>query len=198
MVANFKRGSWISLLLVVAVFLALRVNWRTLLLLGAVVAALFFVPAVQQRVGTLRDEFDAKRGGRVLMWREIAPALIKAHPWGIGYRSLTNDMMREIAPGVEPDRDHLHSNVLQVLVATGWLGLLLYLAWMVRALWDGWGFFARSTERPEGERTWALSLALMLVALLVNGVVEYNFGDSELLVMYSSLLGIMACVRDPL
>ena len=192
MVVNFKRGSWISLILVVGVFLALRVNWRMLLLLGAVVAGLFFVPAVQERLGTLRDEFGAKRGGRMLMWREIAPALIKAHPWGIGYRSLTNDMMREIAPGVEPDRDHLHSNTLQVLVATGWLGWLLYTAWMLRALWDGWGFFIRGDDDPEGERTWALTLTLMLLALLVNGVVEYNFGDAELVLLYAFIMGAAA------
>ena len=72
------------------------------------------------------------------------------------------------------------------------MGWLLYTAWMLRALWDGWGFFIRGDDDPEGERTWALTLTLMLLALLVNGVVEYNFGDAELVLLYAFIMGAAA------
>ena len=124
------------------------------------------------------------------MWFEITPALIREHPWGIGYRSLTNEMMRDIAPYVEADRDHLHSNIAQVLVATGGLGFVLYMLWMLAALHAGWTYFraARDAVDPPDAIS-ALAVLCMLVGLLLNGVVEYNLGDGELVLAYGLLMG---------
>lgn len=129
------------------------------------------------------------------MWVRIAPVLIREHPWGIGWRSLTAERMQQIAADqgihVEKERNHLHSNPVQILVALGWLGLALYLAWMVRSTLDGAALFRSAmSTRPGGELLAALPL-LMLVALLLNGLIEYNFADGELVLVYGMLMGIM-------
>jgi hypothetical protein len=97
--------------------------------------------------------------------------------------------MREIAPEVERDRDHLHSNPVQVLVATGWLGLAVYLAWMTHAVVSSIRFTRLSRDGPPAERSAALILLLSLLGLLANGLVEYNLGDGEILIVYGFLLG---------
>ena len=195
MVLMFKRGSWISAVLLVSLFLAVKVNGKYVLaLLCFLIVAATAIPPVRGRIMALRKEFDVP-GGRVTMWTQIAPVLVRKHPWGIGYRSLTNDMMREIDRRVEPRRDHLHCNVLQVLVATGWLGLLLYLCWMTRAVVDGWTF-VRSTAGGHPEPAmYAFCLLLVMIGLLANGLVEYNFGDGEIVLVYGLVMGCMAAGR---
>jgi hypothetical protein len=190
LVVNFKRGSWICALVVVTAFVAARRGWRRVWLpLAVVVALLALLPPVRARLGELRAELGAEKGGRLVMWTRVAPALVREYPGGVGYRSLTNRMMREIDPRIEPDRDHLHSNPLQVLVATGWLGLALYLAWMFRGLWDA-GRLVRYSRAPgKAADVFAVALLFMLCGLMLNGLVEYNVGDGELVLAYGLLLG---------
>ena len=122
------------------------------------------------------------------MWTKIAPELVRQHPWGIGYRSLTNDMMRRIAPEVEPERDHLHSNLVQVLVDSGWLGLALYLFWMSGAIANA-ASLARKAQRLWAAPEPALILLLAMAGLFANGLVEYNFGDAEIVLLYGFIMG---------
>ena len=103
---------------------------------------------------------------------------------GIGYRMLTNDDMVQIAPNVERDRDHLHSNPVQMIVDGGIIGLLLYLAWMLSGFADAAVCIARSRVS-----TYSLVSALMFSGLFLHGIVEYNFGDSEIVLLYGLAMG---------
>lgn len=192
LVLTFKRGSWICTCIIVSVFVAVKMNWKYLLVLAFIVLTILALPPVRSRLGGLREEFRIDGGGRLTMWFKIAPALIEKYPRGIGWRSLTNEMMREVAPEVEPNRNHLHSNIAQVLVATGWLGLFVYVAWMIRAVVDAVQFTYRATGRSVAEEMNALVLLLMLIGLLLNGIVEYNFADAELLIVYAFIMGCVA------
>ena len=195
LIVNLKRGSWICTIAVVGLFALARLKVRYVVLLGVVVVGTLFLPFVRGRVCDLRQELDASRGGRIVMWTKIAPALVKAHPFGIGYRALTADMMQDVALAegvhVEPQRDHVHSNPLQILIATGWIGLAVFVVWMGVGLINGiQNVFCASRGSPDS--TLALSMVLMLGGLLLNGLVEYNFGDGELVVLYAVILGILS------
>ena len=187
---TFKRGAWISTAVVSSLMVVALTRWRYIFVPVALVGLLCLTPFVQDRLGKLTTELNIRGGGRMTMWFEITPALIRAHPWGIGYRSLTNEMMRDVAPYVEPNRDHLHSNIAQVLVATGWLGLVLYMLWMLAALHAGWKYFRAARDAVDPPDTIsALAVLCMLTGLLLNGVVEYNLGDGELVLAYGFLMG---------
>ncbi len=197
-VVNFKRGSWFVGALCAGVFLAAHAGRRVVAAGTIVVLLLLLLPPVQMRIGELRHEFDTEGGGRLTMWTKVAPALIREHPFGIGYRVLTNDMMRRIAPEVEPRRDHVHSNVLQVTIEAGWAGLAIYLAWMVTALCNAARGVACAAVLPGvGERAGPWVTLLMLSALILNGIVEYNMGDSEIVLLYVWLLGAGTAVCRP-
>jgi O-antigen ligase len=191
LILNFKRGSWLCAAALVAVFMASETKWRYLLVLAAVAVAALAVPPVRARLVSLREEVD-RPGGRVTMWTKIAPALIRQHPWGIGWRSLTNERMRSIAPEVEADRNHLHSNPVQVLVETGWLGLAVYVLWMASAVADAAACVRRGRGRPRAEAVLGRVLLLMLAGLLLNGLVEYNLADGEIVLLYSLVMGAAA------
>ncbi len=194
---SFKRGAWFATVAVLAVLLAVRGGWKAWLGLAAALVVLLSLPPMQHRLQALADEFDAGRGGRMTMWTKVAPALVREHPWcGVGYRSLTNEDFRRIAPEIEPDRDHLHSNVVEMVVSTGWIGFALYLAWMGAALLEAVGLVRRTRRSAGAEGMLSLVLLLGFCALLLNGLVEYNFGDAKLVLVYGLLMGCAAGLRN--
>ena len=107
-------------------------------------------------------------------------------------RNTKNKMMKKIDRAVEGNRNHLHSNILQIPVETGLIGFAVYLAWMVLALRDAIRFMRRTRAGPLVEATPAVALLLALVALLANGLVEYNFSDAEIVLIYGLVMGAAA------
>lgn len=193
---NFKRGSWFCALAAGGIFMVCFTRLRTVAILALVVLSMLAVPTVRQRLGDLRNEFQSRRGGRWTMWTRVAPELVRRYPWGVGYRSLRNETLRSVNGTVEPGRDHLHSNPVQVLVESGWLGLALYLAWMAAACADGVCAARRGRTRgPPTARVLSVLLLLMLASLILNGLVEYNLGDAELVLMYGVLIGALVAAR---
>jgi hypothetical protein len=187
---NFKRGSWFCAALLAGGVVLAQCRWRTWVLAALIAAGVLALPPVRGRLGQLRTELNAEGGGRLTMWTRVVPYWIRAHPAGIGYGCLTNEMMREADPKVEKNRNHVHANWGQVLVETGWLGLGVYLAWMVKALADAIAGIRRLRAVSSGDRALAIATLLMLTGLLLNGLVEYNFGDTELMFVYAWLMGL--------
>ena len=186
-ILNLKRGSWVVAILLLVIFVLLKLTWKHTLLLILVIAGALCLPPVRDRLTALERDFDPAAGGRMTMWTGVAPALIKTHPFGIGYGQLTNEKMKTIVPEVERDRNHLHNNLLQVLVETGWPGVMAYLLWM------GWALVVAVQRlrqaQAESATIAALVLLLMLIGLLANGVVEYNFGTSRLMIVMGIIMG---------
>ncbi len=186
---SFKRGSWMCAIIAAGALLVGRAGRKGFLLLVLAVLSLWFVPPVRSRLEGLRDEFQEGRGGRMYMWTQLAPAMARDYPEGIGWYSMSSDFMREYGPDVEPNRNHLHSNLFQIRVEMGWLGFAFYVAWMSKALLDALGFlvFARGPDQRA-----ARFILFALFALMLNGLVEYNFGDGEIVLLYGLLMGCAA------
>ena len=99
LILNFKRGTWFCAFGMGALFMLLQVRARYVLALLALGALTLAAPTVRQRLAGLSGEFREGGGGRMTMWTRIAPPLVREHPWkGIGYRALTNERMRALAP----------------------------------------------------------------------------------------------------
>ena len=197
LIMMFKRGSWVCTCLLVTVFLALKTNWKYLVVLILVVMASFALPPVRARVAGLKNEFNSDSGGRMTMWLKITPALFKEHPWlGIGYRVLTPEMMQKIDRNVERNRNHLHSNIAQVLVDMGITGLVIYLLWMGKAMFDAGSILKCSAKSEFQESTLSIVLILLIVGLFANGLVEYNFGDAEIVLAYGLVMGCIGAMRN--
>lgn len=194
-ILNLKRGSWLTFFILCSVFVVWRVKIKRIWI--PIVALLFLLlalPVSRTRLVNLVNELTP-RGGRALMWTKIAPELIKNYPWGIGERALTNDMMRKIDPRIEPNRDHLHSNLLQVLVSAGWLGLALYTLWMGSSIMDAIKYVKSAKINSLTDEILSVAIFLMLIALIGNGLVEYNLGDAELVLAYSFVIGTAGAGR---
>jgi len=200
LVVALKRGPWISAVLVAIPLLVAGLGARrtvpALLVAFALIAAL---PAARGRIAELPNEFLYAKGGRALMWMHVVPGCRRDHPWGVGFRGLTYSAMRRYARRVEHRQNHVHSNPLQILVELGYQGLAAYLLWMALAVRDGTRLIRNRSPQglpaPGWEDTDALLRAVplaMLCSLMINGIVEYNFADGELVLVYGLALGLAA------
>ncbi len=189
-----KRGPWMSALLVAVPLLAAGLGLRrTLPALALALVLVAALPAARERLADLPSELSFDKGGRALMWMHIVPCCRRDHPWGVGFRGLTNEAMRRYTRRVEQRQNHVHSNPLQVLVELGWQGLAAFLAWMALGLRDALRLAFRGGS-PQTLPLRALPLALF-AALALTGIVEYNLADGELVLVYGLALGLAAAAR---
>lgn len=196
-ILHFKRGVWISFALSVCVVAGLTRRYRILgyLLLGMVFLMMF--PQVRDRVSLLQEEFSVRTGGRRVLWTEVAPELIREYPFGAGFRGLEHEDLASLAQiYVQPGLDHLHNNLLQVMVDAGWMGGAVWLFWMLLT----WILLARGGIRyrrgPTIPGVVALSALASFTGLMMNGVVEYNFGNSVIYMVLMLLMGVTAALHQ--
>ena len=198
MVMNFKRGSWAAVTLVLALFGMLTGKVRFLLILVIIMILSSFHPYVRSRVAHLQNELQLDHGGRLVMWTQLAPELLRQYPLGVGFRGVTPEVMQETAHAVgvrvEEGRNHLHSNFVDIPVTVGWGAFALYLAWMGTALY--FGFTSAHTQPDFTGKLLALTYSLMLVSLILNGVVEFNMGDAYIVLPYGMIMGVLANARQ--
>lgn len=195
LVLHFKRGCWMAFVAAAAAMAGMARRWVSLAAVVLCVAALLLVPQVRERVGMLRDESSSRLGGRYVLWSRVAPGMLKDYPNGMGWGAVRYGDLREYSWRVQPGLDHLHNNALQIALELGWAGLAIWLWWMGTAfvaMYQAW------RRLPAGEPAGGLALGTFggFLALMVNGVVEYNFGDSEILMLICFLMGLSCVLRE--
>ncbi len=198
LVMTCKRGPLVVGIAVSAAVLSKCVRWwRIVALVFLVAAAALAVPQSRARILDLRNEVSfsdheiVKRGGRLLMWTHIVPALHAEYPRGMGFRALTAIKMHNADWHVEKNRTHVHSVPLQAFVDFGWAGPAVWLLWMALAFMRAAGLKRAGASLGLSSGEAALPLAA-LSALVVFGLVEYNLADAAVVPLYSIAMG-MAC-----
>ncbi len=172
--------------------------WRRwLILLAPLVLALgfFFSPAV------IRDRFTSlihpqgvdSNSFRLVTWR-TGLRMIEAHPLlGLGPEGPKYEFNEWVPAGTELPEGwygHLHNIYLQYAAERG-VPTMLIMMWMLgQILFDFWRGL-RDLPPGRGSRRFLLHAGIAVVlAILVEGVFEYNLGDSEVLTMF---LVVVAC-----
>jgi O-antigen ligase len=169
------RNAWLGALTgltVIALLRAPRLLWG---LAGAVALVLVLRPdAVMERL-TLTD---ASSRDRYFMWQAGIDMVRDRPVFGQGPRMVESNYPAYRWPGApNPATPHLHNNVLQIAAERGLPCLAWWLWWVAAAMGDAY----RETRRT---RAWSAVAALALLAgVMTAGLFEYNFGDSEVLML---------------
>ncbi len=198
-----KRGVWLATLLVLPLWTLWSRQWKTLIgmiLIGAFAASL---PFVRDRLDNIRGNLSPRHGGRYTLWEAVAPRLLPQYPYGMGFnasehedfRTIINDVNAELPRSeryhLEDRLRHLHNNLLQIRLELGWHGVAWWSLWMLYTLWTAFRPAPRELRLLRG------ALACAILALLLNGIVEYNFGNSEIFMNYLMLFGMLHAVSSP-
>ncbi len=182
---TFTRSAWVGACAAIALLFVLK-DFRLLAALP-VLAALFFAlapHAVTERVYSMFNLNDPTNRDRLAMTRAGAQ-MIRDHPiTGVG-----PDMVIRVYPqyrdagAVEPINPHLHNVPLQIAAERGLPALAAWLWFLVAVARDLWRRFRR------GPSPWLAAAGLAaLASMLTAGFFEYNFGDSEFLVLFLVLI----------
>ena len=186
------RGAWVGFGVGVVILLC-TMRRQTVIFVGVllVAAAVLAVPGVLQRMLSFGDVTDPTARERVAMLT-AGRALLREHPVvGIGPGQVKR-LYPEYAPAyaVRKHTSHLHNTPLQIAVERGFIGLALW-------LWIFIAFFARVLtiwrrlpSDAAHERVLVAGCAAAIVTFLVAGLFEYNFGDTEVLLVAMSLMAL--------
>lgn len=188
LVLHFKRGVWLAFGLSAAL-LCLVCRRRAFVALTLAAALALLLPPVRARLAALEAEFGPRASRRVL-WTRIAPRLIRENPWGIGRGVLTNRDLQRYARLRETKLNHLHNNWLQIAVESGWGGVAAWTVWMLGVAAEMARNAAGAARQRLAHRWVPTGVAVVFLGLMLNGLVEYNFGDSEIYMWYLLLFGL--------
>ncbi|MBP9838648.1 MAG: hypothetical protein KBC84_08030, partial [Proteobacteria bacterium] len=124
--------------------------------------------------------------------------LIQLYPLGLGYKNA--EYMRHLDSTIPETHRHMHNNLLNITVESGWLGLAAYCWWMGVVFTKGfsiWRNFKKSNDNIiKHFSVLALCLSSALVGWQVSGLVEYNFGDGEIRFIAFMYMGLILVISN--
>ncbi len=191
---TYTRGAWLGLGAGAASLLPMSRRGRWALLTILVVLPLVFLLGPRELSHRFRSMSDPDEAGikeRVYMWRS-GVALWRERPllgWGPG--GVKREYQRFALPEAFKQRTgHVHNTPLQILVERGLSGLAAWLAiWIAfyrRAIGILRGLGAGRTR----ERALVAGSIAAVTGFLVAGLSEYNFGDSEVVMVAWAVMAL--------
>jgi O-antigen ligase len=194
LVVTFTRSAIVGLAAGVGVLFLLR-DFRLLALLPlALAAALALAPAdLTRRIYSIGDLNDPTNRDRVAMLH-AGVSIVKDYPLtGVG-----PDMIKHVyadyrvPTALMPVAPHLHNVPLQIAAERGLPALAMWIWFVVSAL----RALVRQLHRTRYKVLVAAAIGVF-VAMLTAGMFEYNFGDSEFLMLFLVLVTLpFAADRD--
>ena len=179
------RSAWFGFLaglVVLALLISLR--WLVPLILAIAGSWLVLPRHFQDRLMASFDFSDSTTRIRLELLR-TGWNMIRSHPFfGVGPRRVSVDYGHYNTTNEFPSwiYQHLHNNLIQIAAELGLIALAVWICWLLV-------FAAHSIGQLRGaslrENTFAARASVCcIVALLVAGMFEYNFGDSEVLTLF--------------
>ena len=148
---------------------------------------------VRERALSAFDPNDPSNRDRIAMLK-AGVAMVADHPvFGVGVNMVPQVYLKyrtadavDSAEATEPEtRSHLHNVPMQLAAERGLPALAAWLWFVIAAGRDLLGRVRRGIARPAA----AAGLAA-LVAMVTAGLFEHNFGDSEFLVLFLTLVSL--------
>lgn len=190
---TLTRNSWLGLTAGIVVLLAIwRPRW---LLVLPLLAGLVFAAApgqVRERLHRLLDPRDPGNAARVDMLRTGLRMIADRPVFGVGPRMIEEQVYDYGAdPRILPCfYQHLHNNFVQLAAERGLPTLACWLWFMGLVLWQNYRRFRQLKAASARDALFFPALGLgAAAALLVSGLFEFNFGDSEVLLVFLALAG---------
>jgi O-antigen ligase len=182
---SLGRNAWVGACVAVALLLALR-DFRLVALLPVAIAILLVAApdSVTNRVMSMFDLRDPTNQDRVAML-EAGTAIVRDHPLtGVG-PAMVPRVYAQYKPdyGVNALNPHLHNVPMQIAAERGlpalaaWVWVMVTLSMALVRLFRG-----------NRERLLTATAMAATAAMLAAGLFEYNFGDSEFLMLYLVLI----------
>jgi O-antigen ligase len=193
--ATQARNAWVGIFVAVICLLAMR-HWK-LVIIAPVAALLLFAIApasIKQRAFSMFDLNDPTNRDRRAMLK-VGAGMIQDYPFfGVGPEQIEGVYARyRPADAVNPTNPHLHNVPVQIAAERGLPALAVWIWFVVVALRD----LVRQLRHGPARSIAGAGLAAV-IGMLAAGLLEYNFGDSEFLMLFLGLITLpYAAARAP-
>jgi len=213
LILTVTRASWLGCLVSTLLILLLGVGRRAAIIIGVlaiplVLAGLFVLQ--QKRNVAFIDQADQSTTWRETVWREGFNLLISKPRHllvGVGMDSIKGHW-REwgMFDGGRIPMGHMHSNPLQIALERGVPALMIWLAMLfvyARSIWRA-RLFVRSSGSDGVAGVLWIERGILLGALgglagfFTSGLVHYNWGDSEVVMVLYMIMGLALAVHHHL
>lgn len=189
---TFARNAWIGAISAIGALLAAR-RLQLLLVVPVLIAGFLLVaPAgIRSRALSIVDRNDPTNRDRVAMLT-IGRRIVADHPWfGVGPDTIKSVYTQYRPPeAVNPTNPHLHNVPVNIAAERGLPALALWLWFIATAARD----LLKQVRNGPATAIAAAGLAA-IVAMLAAGLFEYNFGDSEFLMLFLGLITLPFAAR---
>ncbi len=191
---TFGRSAWVGVSVAVGLLFLLK-DFRLLGVIPVVIALTFaFAPdSVVDRMVSIFDRKDPTSRDRVAML-EIGQAMVKDHPLtGVGPNMVPRVYAQyRVAGAVNATNPHLHNVPMHIAAERGLPALAVWV-WFIVTLTLG---LVKLFKRPDTQMLAAGGLAAV-AGMLAAGFFEYNFGDSEFLMLFLVLVTLPFAAARP-
>ncbi len=196
------RASWLSFLLSAILIAALGLSRRALIVIAAcaipIVLAGLFVLHHKRNVGFF-DQKDDSIAWRQKIWRE-GFQLLTSNPRhlavGVGMDSIKSHWREwDLFEGGKLPMGHMHSDYLQLALERGVPTLIAWLVLLGMYAWTLWKTQRRTSKENWIERGIVLGALGGLLGFMTSGVVHYNWGDSEVVMIFYLIMGLSLVVE---
>ena len=182
---SLGRNAWVGACVAVALLLALR-DFRLVALLPVAIAVLLVAApdSVTNRAMSMFDLRDPTNQDRVAML-EAGAGIVRDHPLtGVGPAMIPR-VYEQYKPdyAVQQLNPHLHNVPMQIAAERGLPALAIWV-WLMAML----SMRLVQLFRSGRERLLTATAMAATAAMLAAGLFEYNFGDSEFLMLYLVLI----------
>lgn len=197
------RASWLSFLIAAILIALLGLRWRALLVVGLcalplIVGGLFLL---QQRrnVGFFDPKDDSIR------WRQGVQRdglrLLVSSPrhllFGVGMDSIKSHWREwNLFDQGRLPMGHMHSDYLQIALERGVPALIVWLILMALYARMLWRLQRQISKDNWIEKGFALGALGGLVGFLISGIVHYNWGDSEVVMIFYMIMGLSLALNS--
>lgn len=198
------RGSWLAFLVSALLMMILGTSRRVILIVGACALPLIlgglFVLQQKRNVGFFDQKDDSIRWRQTVQREGLQLLLSKPRHLliGVGMDSIKRYARKwEMFDHGRLPIGHMHSNFLQLALERGIPALLVWMALMFVYGRTLWRTFRRMSKAPPAhwiDRGIVLGALGGLVGFLISGVVHYNWGDSEVVMIFYFIMGLSLVV----
>jgi putative inorganic carbon (hco3(-)) transporter len=191
-VLSFTRSVWLA---AVAVFTCavLKAQRRVVLIfpVALLLLVVIFPQAFHERLESFVDAGFSSNAGRIEMaragWR-----MFRDHPWfGVGPQRIKGEFESILeAQGMHNPpfyTGHLHNNFIQLGAERGLFALAAFVWLMVELIVRFWRS-SNNVRFPSEVRAASMAGLLSTLALVIGGLFEFNFGDSEIFILLLFLI----------
>ena len=189
---SLTRNAWLGFLAAATILIAMRkVRW--VIAVPVVIAIVFigsfliFPSVVANRMSSVFNPNETSNRDRLQMLRS-GWEIIKDYPvTGVGIDMIKNVYPKYRSPdSVFRNNQHLHNNVVQMAAENGILALIAWL-WLIGKVLSDLIRWKRN-EMSREEQFMIHGTIGIVISLFVAGMFEYNFGDSEIKMLFLALI----------